>query len=60
MSGLLFQECGISLGGSTGIFSKGHLSHSLFSYMTFRVCFLTDMFNSIGTESLIIILITEE
>lgn len=31
MSRLLFQQCEILLGGSTGIFSKGHLNHSLFS-----------------------------
>lgn len=48
-SGLLFQGCGILLEGSTGIFSKGHLSHSPFSYMTFRKRFFTDMFDSIGT-----------
>lgn len=49
MSGLLFQECGILLEGSTGIFSKGHLRHSPFSYMIFRACFFTNMFDSIGT-----------
>lgn len=50
MLGLLFHECGNLLQGSTGIFSKGHLSHAPFSYVTFRVCFFsTDMFNSIGT-----------
>lgn len=32
MSGPLFQECGILLEGFLGIFSKGQLSCSLFSY----------------------------
>lgn len=35
--------------GSTGIFSKGHLSYSLFSYTTFRLYLFTNTVDSIGT-----------